>query len=43
MVVNQRIYDNVKSTLVLGTRPVPADLLAKAKAAILAPKDPPKP
>jgi hypothetical protein len=29
--------------LVQGDRPVPADLLAKAKAAILAPKDPPKP
>lgn len=41
--LTKELYDNVKSTLVLGTRPVPADLLAKAKAAILAPSDPPKP
>ena len=41
--LTKELYDNVKSTLVLGTRPVPADLLVKAKAAILAPSDPPKP
>jgi hypothetical protein len=41
--LTKELYDNVKSTLILGTRPVPADLLAKAKAAILAPSDPPKP
>ena len=41
--LTKELYDKVKDKLVLGTRPVPADLLAKAKAAILAPKDPPKP
>jgi hypothetical protein len=41
--LTKELYDNVKGTLVHGTRPVPADLLAKAQAAILAPKDPPKP
>jgi hypothetical protein len=41
--LTKELYDNVKETLVHGTRPVPADLLAKAKKAILAPSDPPKP
>jgi hypothetical protein len=41
--LTKELYNNVKGTLVQGTRPVPADLLAKAKAAILAPSDPPKP
>jgi hypothetical protein len=41
--LTKELYDNVKGKLVQGDRPVPADLLAKAKAAILAPKDPPKP
>lgn len=37
------IYDNARETLVLGRRPVPAKNLAKAKAAILPPTDPPRP
>ena len=41
--LTKELYDNVKGTLVQGTRPVPTDLLAKAKAGILAPTDPPKP
>jgi hypothetical protein len=41
--LTKELYNNVKGTLVLGDRPVPADLLAKAQAGILAPKDPPKP
>ena len=41
--LTKELYDNVKAKLVLGDRPVPADLLAKAQAGILAPKDPPKP
>ncbi len=35
------IYDRAKKTLVQGTRPVSADLLAKAKKAILPPSNPP--
>jgi hypothetical protein len=41
--LTKELYDNVKGTLVQGARPVPEDLLSKAKAGILAPKDPPKP
>jgi hypothetical protein len=41
--LTKELYDNVKGNLVHGTRPVPDNLLAKAKAAILPPSDPPKP
>jgi hypothetical protein len=41
--LTKQLYDNVKGTLVHGTRPVPEDLMAKAKEAILAPSDPPRP
>ena|ERR1035437_3026434 len=41
--LTKELYDNVRGTLVHGTRPVPDNLLAKAKAAILPPSNPPKP
>ena len=37
------LFDRARDTLVVGRRPVPEKLLAKAQAAILAPSDPPKP
>jgi hypothetical protein len=41
--LTRELYDRVKSSLIVGRRPVPEALLAKAKAGILAPKDPPRP
>ncbi|MBI5209423.1 MAG: hypothetical protein HY927_05550 [Elusimicrobia bacterium] len=41
--LTKEIFDRARGSLVVGRRPVPAKLLAKAKAAILPPKDPPKP
>ena len=41
-VLTRKQYDKVKAKLVHGTRPVPADLMKKAQAAILPPKDPPR-
>ncbi len=37
------LFDQARSSLVVGRRPVPENMLAKAKAAILPPSDPPKP
>jgi len=37
------LFDKARDTLVVGRRPVPDDLLAKAKAGILPPSDPPTP
>jgi hypothetical protein len=36
------LFDKARNSLIVGTRPVPEKLLAKAKAAILPPTDPPK-
>jgi hypothetical protein len=41
--LTKELYDRARSSLVVGRRPVPDDLLSKAKAAILAPSDPPTP
>ncbi len=41
--LTKQIFDRARGSLVVGRRPVPAKLLAKAKAAILPPHDPPKP
>jgi hypothetical protein len=40
--LTREIYNGVRETLVLGRRPVPANILTKAKAAILPPSDPPR-
>jgi hypothetical protein len=37
------LFERARGTLVVGRRPVPDELLAKAKAAILPPSDPPAP
>jgi hypothetical protein len=37
------LFNKARATLVVGRRPVPENLLAKAKAAILPPSDPPRP
>jgi hypothetical protein len=37
------LFDRARAELVVGRRPVPPDLLAKAEAAILPPSDPPTP
>jgi hypothetical protein len=37
------LFDRARDSLVVGRRPVPEDLLAKAKEAILPPSDPPTP
>ncbi len=41
--LTKELFDKARNTLVVGRRPVPDHLLAKAKAAILTPTDPPKP
>jgi hypothetical protein len=41
--LTQAIYQKARGKLIVGRRPVPAKLLAKARAAILPPKDPPRP
>ena len=41
--LTRELYDKAKANLIVGRRPVPEVLLAKAKAGILAPKDPPRP
>jgi len=41
--LTRELYYKAKASLIVGRRPVPEALLAKAKAAILAPKDPPRP
>jgi hypothetical protein len=40
--LTKELFDRARNTLVVGRRPVPEHLLAKAKAAILPPTDPPK-
>jgi hypothetical protein len=41
--LTRELFDRARPSLVVGTRPVPEALLAKARAAILPPLDPPKP
>ncbi|HEY3357500.1 MAG TPA: hypothetical protein VGQ83_29890 [Polyangia bacterium] len=41
--LTKALFDRARQSLVVGTRPVPADLLKKAQHAILPPLDPPKP
>jgi hypothetical protein len=41
--LTKELYDKARSSLVVGRRPVPDDLLSKAKEAILPPSDPPTP
>jgi hypothetical protein len=41
--LTKEIFEKARTSLVVGRRPVPEHLLAKAKAAILAPSDPPTP
>lgn len=41
--LTRELFDRARSTLVVGRRPVPAELLAKAEEAILPPTDPPTP
>jgi hypothetical protein len=41
--LTRELFEKARNTLVVGRRPVPEELLAKAKAAILPPTDPPKP
>jgi hypothetical protein len=41
--LTQQLFNNARATLVVGRRPVPEKLLAKAKAAIIPPHDPPRP
>ena len=40
--LTKELFDKARHSLVVGRRPVPEHLLAKAKAGILAPTDPPK-
>ncbi len=40
--LTKELFDRARTTLVVGRRPVPDRLLAKARAAILPPTDPPK-
>lgn len=40
--LTRELFDRAKSKLVVGTRPVPADIMKKATDAILAPSDPPR-
>jgi hypothetical protein len=37
------LFDRARSTLVVGRRPVPSEILAKAEEKILPPSDPPTP
>ena len=41
--LTKELYEKARSSLIVGRRPVPEALLAKARAAILPPKDPPRP
>jgi hypothetical protein len=41
--LTRELFDRARDTLVVGRRPVPDELLAKAKAEILPPSDPPTP
>jgi hypothetical protein len=41
--LTEELFDKARNSLIVGKRPVPEALLAKAKAAILPPSDPPKP
>jgi hypothetical protein len=41
--LTRELFDRARGSLVVGSRPVPAALLAKAEQAILPPLDPPKP
>ncbi len=41
--LTRELFDRARGTLVIGRRPVPPDLLAKAEEAILPPSDPPRP
>ncbi len=41
--LTRELFDKARGTLVIGRRPVPDELLAKAKEAILPPSDPPRP
>lgn len=41
--LTKQLFDNARATLLVGRRPVPEKLLEKAKAAIIAPHDPPRP
>jgi hypothetical protein len=41
--LTKELFDRARSSLVVGRRPVPEDLLAKAHEAILPPSDPPTP
>ncbi len=41
--LTRELFDRARSTLVVGRRPVPDEMLAKAEAAILPPSDPPTP
>src|SRR5512137_1301736 len=40
--LTRQLYENARGSLIVGRRPVPEALLAKAQAAILPPKDPPR-
>ncbi|MBF0498915.1 MAG: hypothetical protein HQM09_02175 [Candidatus Riflebacteria bacterium] len=40
--LTRELFDKARSSLVVGTRPVPEELMKKAMAGILPPKDPPK-
>ena len=40
--LTKELFDRGRATLIVGTRPVPADLLKKAQEGILPPTDPPK-
>ncbi|MBI5537220.1 MAG: hypothetical protein HY898_31150 [Deltaproteobacteria bacterium] len=41
--LTKELFDAARGSLIVGSRPVPADLLKKAEAGILEPTDPPKP
>ena len=41
--LTKQLFDNARATLLVGRRPVPENMLAKAKAAIIPPHDPPRP
>ena len=41
--LTRELFERARSKLIVGRRPVPADMLAKAEAAILPPSDPPTP
>jgi len=41
--LTRELFEQARGSLIVGRRPVPEALLAKAKAAILPPKDPPRP